>query len=388
MANLLPKVTEEGDMSNIRLTQMEQKTSSAVAFVLLASFIYGEIKGSTQSVTQPCERHQKAISLCESSSDNPASGFLTYNMSASPEQCNCNLSTDEEDLMDMQYSTTVPNATYDFVFHVARVGGGNISGRHGFWNDSISKQRQWIVYLSKANLKPERAAIQGLCFSYEVKIETRFSIVCRNMEPSKLEPRNTSLIIWFLCGLAGALAFVALVVVFMFQKPRCARRDGRLSSSEQDGILQALQRASSIGQEKDEKNDAGEERREKTAGEYKLPLPDHTAQGASITSSEVIHDDVMTKENTACGYPGTTREAGTPGNHIQPNDVQTDLSADVGGSVDDVEKVEMVDNIVYETGSVLTGPSAEIGVRTLGDDPEEIEMVDNIVYETSSGGGK
>ncbi|XP_067675098.1 uncharacterized protein [Haliotis asinina] len=198
-------------------------TSVPVVFVFLTSILCGNTRGLTQSVTQPCERNKRAISLCKSSSDNRPSGFLTYNMSASPEQCNCSLSTDEEDLMDMQYSTTVPNATYDFVFHVARVGGGNISGRHGFWNDSISKQRPWIVYLSKANLEPERAAVQGLCFSYEVKTARRFNILCRtsDMEPGKAELRDTALIISFMSGLVCVLAFATVVMVLICRTPRC-----------------------------------------------------------------------------------------------------------------------------------------------------------------------
>ncbi|XP_046581642.1 uncharacterized protein LOC124289086 isoform X2 [Haliotis rubra] len=325
---------------HIRPTPMEQRTSSTAVFVFLASIIYGEIKGSTQSVTQPCEKNKKAISLCESSSDNRPSGFLTYNMSTSPEWCNCSLSTDQEDTMDVQFSTTVHNATYDFVLHVARGGGGNISGRHGHWNDSISKKMPWTVYLSKANLKTKRAAIQGLCFSYEVKNETtRFSILCRasDTELDKSEPRNTSLIIWFLSGLACALAIAAVVVVFMFQKPRCVGRDRRFSTKAQDEILTALQRTSSRGEDKDGEKDGQEDGLEKTSGECRLPLQDHTAQGACISSSEAIHDRGVAKESSARGYLGTTHE---PGNHIELNDVQTGPSAegDVGASDDEAEK--------------------------------------------------
>ncbi|XP_046581639.1 uncharacterized protein LOC124289083 [Haliotis rubra] len=201
-------------------------TSGPAVFVFLTSILCGNIRGSTQSVTQPCERNKRAISLCERSSDNRPSGFLTYNMSTSPEWCKCSLSTDQKDTMDVQYSTTGHNATYDFVFHVARGGGGNITGRHGHWNDIISKQMPWTVYLSKANLETERAAIQGLCFSYEVKNEaSRLSIVCHSsdMELSKSETSNISLITSFLSGLACVLAFAAVVVVFICRAPRCVR---------------------------------------------------------------------------------------------------------------------------------------------------------------------
>ncbi|XP_046359303.2 uncharacterized protein LOC124137154 isoform X3 [Haliotis rufescens] len=323
--------------SDILLAQMERSTSHPVVFVLLTSIIFSEIKDSTQSVTQPCERNKRAISLCESSSDNRDSGYLTYNMSASPVLCNCSLATGQEVTLNVQYAETVHNATYDFVFDLARGDGGSIRGKEGHWEDRISKRIPWTLYLSKANLKVELPTIQGLCFSYEV----------RN--------GSTTLIIVFLCVLTGALAVTIVTVVFFNRRQRRMRSGGRFSTRTQDEILTALQKASSWREDKGLV--AAEEGLERMSSGCDPALPDHTGQGAS----EVIHDGGTANKSSDGGYSyaGPTSEPGTLGDSGGPD------------------------------GDAQTGPSAEgDGVGKSDDDRDEIEMVDNILYETSCIGGK
>ncbi|XP_071114789.1 uncharacterized protein [Haliotis cracherodii] len=346
----------------IFLAQMEQSTSHPVVFVLLTSIIYSEIKDSTQSVTQPCERNKKAISLCESSSGNRDSGFLTYNMSASPVLCNCSLATDQEVTLNVQYAETIDNATYDFVFDLARGDGGSINGKKGHWEDNISKQIPWTLYLSKANLKVELPTIQGLCFTYEVLSgSTTVSIICQtsNMELDTDKLANTTLIIVFLSILTGALAVTTVSVVFFNRRQRRMRSGGRFSTRTQDEILTALQKASSWREDKGLV--AAEEGLERMSSGCDPALPDHTGQGASISHYEVIHDGATANKSSDGGYSyaGPTSETGTLGESGGPD------------------------------GDAQTGPSAEgDGVGKSDDDRDEIQMVDNMLYETSCVGGK
>ncbi|XP_046359305.2 uncharacterized protein LOC124137154 isoform X4 [Haliotis rufescens] len=293
--------------SDILLAQMERSTSHPVVFVLLTSIIFSEIKDSTQSVTQPCERNKRAISLCESSSDNRDSGYLTYNMSASPVLCNCSLATGQEVTLNVQYAETVHNATYDFVFDLARGDGGSIRG-------------------------------------------TTISIICQtsNMELDT----STTLIIVFLCVLTGALAVTIVTVVFFNRRQRRMRSGGRFSTRTQDEILTALQKASSWREDKGLV--AAEEGLERMSSGCDPALPDHTGQGAS----EVIHDGGTANKSSDGGYSyaGPTSEPGTLGDSGGPDgDAQTGPSAEgdgVGKSDDDRDEIEMVDNILYETSCI------------------------------------